>query len=332
MNKMPENLAFHDTTALKDLYESTENGLLGQSRLDQTEIIRTILKKSCEVGSASRVKEAAAEQFPILITHDIDHLNEANITGKFRKLLSADAGFIRRARLGASILKGMRRKDPGFTLEHLLKWHDSMRTCGSFYFISDWVSRRSYRDGYYDLGDVDFASLRGHSIGLHMQRAAITDRGALATEMSRLEDVSGRRITSTRAHHLFFHPNITPHILCEAGVKLDLSIGLNHAIGFPVREGAAFGMKGNDSTVFLSTNVQDTAIFRHKAAPPSFAFDVVDCCAQETWPFVLLLHNAWPAKSPVWQWARELVSYAQSKGGKVCTIDEYSSFHEKVPQ
>lgn len=309
---------------LREFLTRGGEGYFTAPRIDQAKLIDTCLGSVIPRAQLREPLEArAAGSFPVLITHDIDHLNESNTAAKVKKMFARDASMARKSRLAASVIKGLGRKDLGFTLDNLLAWHDRMGTKGSFFFISDEVASRSYHDGFYKLDAVNFDALRHHSLGIHTQKSAVSSLDAFLIEKRRIEDVSGRRIRAARSHHLFFHPDKTPDILRDAQIDIDLSIGLNRGIGFPIGSGQPFRVPNGGSTIYVNTNVQDTAIFRHATADPAFALRVVDCCAAMNWPFVVLLHNAWPSRSRVWSWATELIDYALNRGGTPVTVDEY---------
>jgi hypothetical protein len=268
-------------------------------------------------------KRLKSGKFPFLITHDIDHLTKRNLSGRFAKFKSSDASLLKKARLLGSMLANSFQMQGWSGIEELLEFHDKRNIRATFFFMSDIVEKRSFHDGYYPLSKIYVSDFRHHSIGILFLRNAVTSSSGFYAEKMRLEKWCSRVIQFSRAHHLFFDKIRTPQILAEHKISLDFTMGWNYHLGYrPELEHLNDSLKLEDAR-FIATQIQDTALYRHKTAKISQVRNIIDHCKHTGLPFVLLWHNCWVNGGVEESQIIELVEHIQKNGGVTMSADEY---------
>jgi peptidoglycan/xylan/chitin deacetylase (PgdA/CDA1 family) len=191
------------------------------------------------------------------------------------------------AKLGATALAkgllGLARggvRDPYSRFERWLELEEKFGFRSTFFFPSDIDGRRHPEDPEYSFDDkIYFQGRRvavgemmrwmhkhGWEVGIHGTWYTREDAEFLAAQRRRVESVIGAPVVSNRQHYLRYDPIKTPHVLQQAGLKIDSTLGFNRDIGF--RRGTCWPHRLYDPANQRATDVvsvplvaQDSALF-----------------------------------------------------------------------
>lgn len=180
----------------------------------------------------------------LTITHDIDVLRKF---ANYKKSIRAIAGdiirnkslksFFRIYNLYKDTING-KVKDPYDTFDQLFVRDQHRKVV---YFMA---GGNSNNDDKYDIKSEEFkyiyelALTRGYQIGLHPSYNSYDDYVVITEERNRLQEVTGKKIRTSRQHFLRFAFDETITALSDSGIYEDSTLGYQHRIGY--RCGTAF--------------------------------------------------------------------------------------------
>ena len=126
-------------------------------------------------------------------------------------------------------------KDPYDVFDEWLDIFEQFHLTAQFNFLSERVTGS---DCWYPvehpfvLGKIREISSRAHKTGLHTSYESFDNPELIISERTALERITGRSVTSARAHYLRFSAPETWQFLNDAGITSDSSAGYPEAEGF----------------------------------------------------------------------------------------------------
>jgi len=248
----------------------------------------------------------------IYLTHDIDTIDF------YRHIRGFLGGLWRRQFKSAfNALKGLEH-DAAYTFPWLIETDSKVPQAQQLYFIKAGNSDRGYDYPMYDLYGSDMQKLlllledNNVSYGLHCSYAAGEDSSLLAEERNKLQNVIGKRITSTRYHYLRTCTTDDFQALADMGITDDFSMGFAQLAGF--RMGTCRPIKWINPLTKTVTNltlhpltVMDNSLSEYMKldAEDSYLYvkDLIEQSVYHGGEISLLWHNSNFANKP---WQKEL--------------------------
>lgn len=282
---------------------------------------------------AMLLRQWVGQQFPRLqvtprasqfvSTHDVDILTRFGSLSKSLRTLAADLLKYRSWKLFRQSLSQFAatrkdfRHDPYLLACDMLLAQDRAAERESIFFIK--AQQAGEYDCTFDIAGKEAGYLTSHlrdsgaRVGLHGSYNAATDSKLFSLEMSRLEKLSGEKITLHRQHYLRFNPTQTQSCWQSAGILDD------YTLGFAEREGFRCGTC-HPYPLYDLANDCPTGIIEHPLIAMDMTFiqyrkmsieesllkikQLRNICQQMEGDFVLLWHN-----TTVW---REYASWYES--------------------
>jgi hypothetical protein len=219
------------------------DGFLARNELLETPLVH---RYAALLAEALDADDAAARR-TIVLTHDVDD-NFAHLFGvrerwvRLRRDLRARRPAAGR-RLGGLVRQlGRRGRDPNDRFDDWAAWHRGWGSRPTYFVASSGLfdPDADEADVAYDLrrpevsATVRRAAADGTEIGLHASIRARASSERLAREREALEEVAGVPVRILRHHWwaLGVPAEATLRLHPEAGIELDLSLGLNDVAGF----------------------------------------------------------------------------------------------------
>jgi len=139
----------------------------------------------------------------------------------------------------------------------------------------------------------------GWDVGLHGSFNSFKDIALLSGEKVKLEQVLGRKVTSTRQHHLNLKFPQTWQFHDKLGFEYDTSLGFKDHAGF--RWGTCFPFLAEGSLLELPLSIMDTPLFS-EANPLPVLSGFLDTTGQHSGLLTVLFHSAVlsPVENPFW--------------------------------
>ncbi|HKK43346.1 MAG TPA: polysaccharide deacetylase family protein [Bacteroidales bacterium] len=201
-----------------------------------------------------------------------------------------------------------------------------------FDFISGKITEYNVRAGFFiPVGDYseydknpswkneDYRSLISgvsskYETGLHPSYHASERHQTITSELSRLNSITGNKITKSRFHYLRFNIPQSYQYLIKAGIEEDYSLGYPDEPGF--RAGIArpfrfFDLTGNEPTdlKIVPFQVMDATLFHYKRTDPLSALEVILNLITQTRKagglFISIWHNTYLLENDECQGWRE---------------------------
>ena len=233
----------------KDMYGryAHENSLAFKENFLQRPLINLWLN---DFKNALQIKfsnlKLQTSNFKLLPTYDID------IAYSYRS-----KGFIRNAGgMLKSIVNGQwsimsdrlkvlngSMKDPYDSYEWMDKLHEQYKLQPRYFFLIP------YKNSIYDknilpnkktLQQLIKQQTAKYDIGIHPSWQSGDDSSLMKKEIETLENISGKKITTSRQHYIRFTLPLTFRYLIEAGIKEDFSIGYGSINGFRASVASSF--------------------------------------------------------------------------------------------
>jgi hypothetical protein len=218
-------------------------GFLARNGLLETPLVH----RYAALLAAALETDVAAARPTIVLTHDVDD-NFAHLFGvrerweRLRRQLRARRPGAGRRLAGLVRQLGRQGRDPNDRFDDWAAWHDGWASRPTYFVASSGLFDPDSDDAdvAYDLRHPEVAATvrraaeEGAEIGLH---ASIRARGSsvrLAREREALEEVVGFPVRLARHHWwaLGVPAEATLRLHPQAGIGLDLTLGLNDAAGF----------------------------------------------------------------------------------------------------
>ena len=210
-----------------------------------------------------------------------------------------------------------RNDDPYDTFKHIFSLSPPAKTL--FFFL---IERKSKHDTRHTYLNNPYRRLirsihaKGYPIGIHPSYTSFLDLSQIQHERRQLEQIIGQPIIHSRQHYLKYRLPDTFRYLCEAGIRHDYTLCVNHSLGF--RTGMAlpypwFDLEKNVRTdLWLHpTMVMDTSLRQYLQLTPEDAVQAVDHLVNQTRQvngcFTLLIHNDALSDSGPWKGWRDSI-------------------------
>ncbi len=199
------------------------NGMMHYPIVDEyTDYIHSLFKKDIKPHKLKK----------IYLTHDID-------TIEFYRHFRGFAGGLWRGqcRQAFEAMKGL-EYDPAYTFPWLIETDGTLPAAEQIYFIKSGKSDKGFDYPMYNLYGSDMQQLllllenNNVSYGLHCSYAAGEDSFLIADEKNTLQQVLGKKITSTRYHYLRTCDTDDFQVLADMGITDDYTMGFAQLAGF----------------------------------------------------------------------------------------------------
>lgn len=171
------------------------------------------------------------------LTIDIDNLTAYRHKGWFRNLAGFSADFARGRMQECAqrlLCLGGFRQDPYDNFDQIIRqFQESEIPCTFFVWIGDYGPHDkglNWNNSYFRQTIRQIGNQ--FEIGLHPSYRCLMDPERLAMEKNRLENIIDKKVTKNRFHFLRFRLPHSYHLLENAGIHEDHSMGFSNAFGF----------------------------------------------------------------------------------------------------
>lgn len=303
---------------------AAKDSLAGKAGILDRPVVEELLNlfKDLLVKCGSTIPFDLKDQYVVSPSHDIDHVEYHYHLKSF---------------LGDMVL----RRNPMLATRRLIKRirneHDSIKfiaheskrakAVSIFYFKSGLSLSRF--DEHFDLKSSNvqkmFASIKKdfHHIGLHPAYGSFNDYDSLVKEKQILEEALGEKIFFSRQHYLNFRFPETLHILKEAGIEKDSTLGFHDSPGFRCGTTVEYKMYDiiNRKALKLVQSpllVMDATLVKERKEDPIAFLETFlrykRICKTFKIPFTFLFHNT--------SFDDEYLKQAHSIYRKILTVEE----------
>lgn len=267
-----------------------------------------------------RVEYPGGEEFAVCLTHDIDLLKPHSVR---------NLRIPRLARMGLGAVSTKFRAAWGF--RQIIELERDFGAKSTFFFMAVDRTDEDFNYGIIELEDDVRGILDdGWDVGLHGGRGACSSIDQLRNEKSRLEKVTGRKVTGYRNHYMRLNVPLTWRILVEAGFEYDSTLGYADVVGFrngmchPFRPFDLESKKHLDLLEFPLV-VMDTTLYSYLQLDTARAWeatkDMIDRVAATRGVFTLLWHNTYMSGDRLALY-RKIMEYCHSRGAWMTSAEE----------
>ena len=250
--------------------------------------------------------QISKQDFQFQATYDIDLAYAFLNKGITRNILSLGKklkdGHINDFHLHTQVLMGL-KKDPYDTFHYLDQLHSTYQLSPNYFFLlanyGPYDKNISHRSSA--LINLIKQIAEQYTVGIHPSYASNTKPQLLTTEINRLEDILGQKITNSRQHYLKLRFPDTYQGLLKAGITADFTMGYADEIGFRASTSHPFywyDLTKESSTKLLlhSFQVMDVSLKSYLKYRPEQALEEVKALIKEVrqvnGTFSTLWHNS----------------------------------------
>ena len=309
---------------------------------------------SIKEGPLKKDKWPDGKKFAVVLSHDVDHLEENSWREKIRLLRHlGEAPFKRKVFLWLSLfylllVKSRKR----LRWASLKEWMDveSDNGCNAtYFFFANPLPAPNHEDSFYTYDDrvnygderitirelMQQVKSRGFHVGLHGASNSSNSEKNLSAEKKNLESGFGQEVISTRQHHLFYDVRHTPSIHEKAGFKVDSTLGSNISTDYRCGTGLPFMMYDLQASspidvLQVPLVVQDIALTKVLQLTEE---QIIDLCTDhfkvaENYAgcVTLLWHNSFEVNSKEFKTYQQVLTKVKEMGGWGCSVDDMNAF------
>ncbi|MDB5281234.1 MAG: hypothetical protein JWO06_309 [Bacteroidota bacterium] len=259
-------------------------------------------------------------KFEYIATFDIDMAYSyrekgmrVNMGGFVRSLIMSDFGDIRNRY--KVLFRG--KRDPFDTFDYVFKVCKDAGAKTMFFFL---LGNRSKLDKNISHHNENFRRLikkvaEKTETGIHLSFVSHVSNELMQTEVQRLEEITGKKVTANRFHYLRFLAPISYLRLIKIGIKEDYSMGFPARLGF--RAGTCtpfkyFDLVSNEATEFKihPFAFMDTTLTHYNRLNPEESKEkiltLMKYVKEVGGPFVALWHNSSLTETGQWVGWRDI--------------------------
>lgn len=317
-------------------------------------LVRLEVEGIIKEGPLKKDKWPAGKAFAIVLSHDVDHLEENSKREKLRLVRHLkEASFQRKLFLWISLFYLFLIKSwKNIRWASLKEWMDvEAANCfnATYFFFASPLPDPNYEDSFYTYQDnvnygderiqireiIHRVRERGFHVGLHGASKSSMSEKNLTIEKQNLEACLGGHILSTRQHHLFYDVRYTPAIHDQSGFKVDSTLGSNISTDYRCGTGLPFMMYDLNAderidVLQVPLVIQDIALTKvlqlTEKEIVSLCTDHFEMAKKNAGCVTLLWHNSFDVNSKEFKTYKQVLAIANEMGAWGCSVDDMNAF------